>query len=402
MTTLFLRGAGALALLTRLGVNSFKDFTPGKAKQFVVCNPEGFYIADGILFHLPDGSFNLVGREIMMDWVQYHLETGGYDATCERDENSAVRRDGPPKLFRYELQGPRAVAVMERVLGHPVPPVRFFHMAEFTIAGHPVHALRHGMAGQPGFELFGPWAHGGDVLRAILAAGADFGLRRVGAKAYSTANLESGWNPPTVPAVFSGEATLGFRRWAGTDTLGSLGGSLLFEDIEDYYVTPFDLGYGSHVAFDHDFVGRAALEAMAKDPPRTKVTLLWDREDVARTIGTQFGPGPVAKSINLPKARYALYQMDEVRHGGRRVGVSMDCGLIANEQAMVSLATIDVAQSAPGTEVTVLWGESPNSAKPQVEPHVQVEIRATVAPAPIAAFARGAYRDRTGVRPGQP
>jgi len=42
--------------------------------------------------------------------------------------------------------------------------------------------------------------------------------------------------------------------------------------------------------------------------------------------------------------------------------------------------------------VTVLWGENPNSRKPAVEPHRQVEIRATVAPAPFSAEARENYR----------
>ncbi len=69
-------------------------------------------------------------------------------------------------------------------------------------------------------------------------------------------------------------------------------------------------------------------------------------------------------------------------HGGRLVGISLDVGYLYNEKAFVSLATIDVGLSEPGTEVVVVWGEKPNSAKPAVEPHEQVEISATVAPAP--------------------
>jgi hypothetical protein len=42
--------------------------------------------------------------------------------------------------------------------------------------------------------------------------------------------------------------------------------------------------------------------------------------------------------------------------------------------------------------VTVVWGEKPASAKPAVEEHVQVEIRATVAPVPFESFARENYR----------
>jgi vanillate/3-O-methylgallate O-demethylase len=72
--------------------------------------------------------------------------------------------------------------------------------------------------------------------------------------------------------------------------------------------------------------------------------------------------------------------------------LSLDLGYIANEHAFVSLATVDLAASQPGTEVTVLWGEEPNSAKPAVEQHRQVEIRATVALAPYVQEVRDSYR----------
>jgi hypothetical protein len=58
----------------------------------------------------------------------------------------------------------------------------------------------------------------------------------------------------------------------------------------------------------------------------------------------------------------------------------------------VSLAIVDTPWAQPGTEVVVVWGEEPNSAKPGVEPHEQIEIRATVAPAPLPTFARTTYR----------
>jgi vanillate/3-O-methylgallate O-demethylase len=71
--------------------------------------------------------------------------------------------------------------------------------------------------------------------------------------------------------------------------------------------------------------------------------------------------------------------------------VSADLGYITNERAFISIASIDVALSEPGTHVSVLWGEEPNSAKPAVEPHRHVEIWATVAPIPHAQVIREAY-----------
>jgi len=393
MTDFFLQGPDALGLLSDLGVNSFARFEVDRAKQFVAVNEDGFLIGDAILFHLGPDSFDLVGWRMVLDWVRFHLETGGYDATAELDENSLLR-DGPPRLYRFELQGPTALQLVERLLGGPVPQIAFFGMGRFTIAGTEVRALRHGMAGQPGFELFGPWDEGERVREAILEAGRELGLVQVGARAYSTANLESGWVPSPCPAIFAGDALEPYRRWLPVERAGSLGGSLASDDIRDYYLTPYDLGYGRTVSFDHDFVGRDALRRLHDDPPRTKVTLVWHPDDVAAAVATLFRDGPNAKYLELPKSRYALYQADAVLKDGRRVGISHDCGAIANEHAFVSLATVEVEHAEPGTEVTVVWGEQPNSRKPAVEPHEQVEIRATVAPAPYAEHARRRYRSQ--------
>ncbi len=392
MTELYVSGPDALALFARLGVNSFKTFDPGRAKQFVAVSDKGYLIGDAILFRLEEDLFELVGHPMVLDWVQFHLESGGYDAHAERNDNSLTRTDGPPKVYRYELQGPAAPSILERLVGVPVPEVPFFHMTELTISGRRVRALRHGMAGQPGFELFGPWADGDAILEAICTAGEPDELVRAGAKAYSTANLESGWVPSPLPAIFTGASLSDYRAWLPAEAAGSLAGSMRSEDITDYYVTPYDLGYEKVVAFDHEFVGCDALHAMAAEPRRTKVTLVWRREDVMEITGSLLSDGAHAKYIDMPKARYALYQADEVLRDGASVGIAMDCGYVYNERAMVSLATIDRSCAAPGTAVEILWGEAPNSAKPQVEPHRQVTVRATVAPAPLVQFARGPYR----------
>jgi vanillate/3-O-methylgallate O-demethylase len=395
MTDLFISGPDALRLLSDVGVNTFANFGVGKAKQFVAVNPDGYLIGDAILFHLEDELFDLVGHPMVIDWVTFNLERGDYDATVERDDNSAVRTSGPPRLYGFELQGPTAAALIEQVSAAPLPDVKFFNMAEFTIAGRRVRGLRHGMAGQPGFELFGPWKDADAVLSALLEAGEDHGLVRVGAKAYSTANLESGWVPAPMAALFSDDPLMQeYREWLPVEKVGSIGGSLDSADIGDYYLTPYDIGYGKTVKFDHEFIGREALERMAATPSRTKVTLVWNADDVTAAIGSLYRPGPGAKYIDMPKARYATHHEDKVVKDGRPVGVSLDCGYLANERVMVSLAALETEYAEPGTEVTVVWGEQPVSAKPAVEEHRQVEIRATVAPVPLVDFARETYRAR--------
>jgi glycine cleavage system aminomethyltransferase T len=397
MTDMYVEGPDALNVLSRLGVNSFKDFGPNKAKQFVACNHDGFVIGDVILFHLEQNRFNLVGRPSVHNWVQYHCETGGYDVRFERDERT-VARPGPivRKAYRYQVQGPNALRLMEKVTGKAVPAVRFFNMTEFTIAGRRVRALRHGMVGQPGFELFGPWDDGEAVKAAIVEAGRDFGLRQSGARTYSSNTLESGWIPSPMPAIYSGERMKPYRQWlpaTGYEASASLGGSFYSSNIEDYYLTPYDLGYGSIVKFDHEFIGREALENIGARPRRRKVTLVLNGDDVLRGIATMFQRDRRTKYFDFPSAVYSTLPYDKVVKDGRVIGVSTWCGYSANEGAMLTLAIVDVEHSEPGTPVTFVWGEEGGgSSKPTVERHMQLEIRATVAPAPYAEPARVAYR----------
>ncbi len=395
MSDLAVEGPDAPALLSGLGVNSFDGFEVNRAKHFVPCTPDGQVIGDVILFALAENRYNLVGRAPALNWVTYHAETGGYDVKVELDQRSALRTDGRRKSYRFQVQGPNAMAVIERVLGGPPPELRFFTMTAVSIAGKTVRALRHGMAGQPGWELFGPWDEGEAVREAIVAAGEDFGLRQVGGRAYSSNTLESGWIPSPLPAVYSGDSLKPYREWLpaqGYEGSASIGGSFTSERIEDYYFTPWDLGYGSYVKFDHDFVGRDALEQKADDEHRRKVTLALDDEDVTRTIGTMFDKTDRAKFIDWPSAVYSMHPFDRVTVDGETVGVSTWVGYSANEGRMLTLAVVEPEYAEPGTEVTFVWGEEDGgSAKPTVEPHVQTEIRAVVSPVPYVEAVRTSY-----------
>lgn len=395
MTDLYVEGPDALRLLSDLAINSFKNFKVNQAKQFVACNHDGYVIGDAILFYLEENRFSLVGRPPAANWVQFHAETAGYNVKTERDERSAVNQ-GRRKSFRYQVQGPHALKVMEKVTGKAVPEIRFFNMDTFSIGGHDVRALRHGMVGQPGWELFGPWEHGEAVRNAIVEAGQEYGIRQVGSRAYPTSCLESGWIPSPLPAVYTGEKMKTYREWLRTtsyEAMASLGGSLYSNDIRDYYLTPYDLGYGPFVKFDHEFIGRSALEKI-ENPKRKKVTLVWNGDDMAAVFRSlSRADGDIGKYIDLPLANYSTLPYDKVLKGGKTIGISTYTGYTYNERAMVSLAIVDNEQSATGTEVVVVWGEeNRGSSKPTVERHGQVQIRATVAPAPISDVARTSYR----------
>ena len=85
MQNLYVRGRDALRLFERLGVNTFKTFAPGAAKQFLACSPEGYVIGDGILYYLDAETLLLVGNPSTTDWAQFNAERGGFDVSVELD-----------------------------------------------------------------------------------------------------------------------------------------------------------------------------------------------------------------------------------------------------------------------------------------------------------------------------
>ena len=395
MADLAVEGPDAFKLLNYLGINSFAGYQPGKAKQFVPVTPEGYVIGDVILFYLGENNFNLVGRAPVLEWITFHAETGKFDVKVTLDQRTALRSDGRRKVYRYQVQGPNAMAIIEKAIGEKPQDLKFFNMTTLKIAGKTVGALRHGMSGQPGWELYGPWDEGEAVREALVKAGEEFGLRQVGARAYSSNTLESGWVPSPLPAIYSGDSLKAYREWLpanGYEGRASLGGSFVSDNIQDYYFTPWDLSYGAFVKFDHDFIGSDALQKMAAGEHRKKVTLALDDSDVTRTLGMMFQKSDRSKFIDWPSAVYCMHPFDQVLVNGKSAGVSTWVGYSSNEGKMLTLAVLDAEYAEPGTEVTFVWGE-PNggTTKPTVEPHVQTEIRAIVSPVPYAEVARKQY-----------
>jgi vanillate/3-O-methylgallate O-demethylase len=399
MVNLFVRGKDALKLLQHLATNSFKNFTVNKAKQFAPVTYDGYVIGDGILFYLAENELVYVGRNPAANWIEFHAKTGGYDVQTEYDDRSPSRPMGKPvfrKFYRYQIQGPNAEQVITKLNGGPFQEIKFFNMGEIKIAGRKVRALRHGMAGAPGLEVWGPYAEGDEIRSAILEAGKDFGIVQVGARAYATNTLESGWIPSPVPAIYTGDKLKAYREWlpiTSYEANAGLGGSFVSKKVEDYYTTPYELGYAGFTKFDHDFIGKEALQAMEGKVHRKKVTFAWDNKDVVRILESMFSPyGENYKFIDFPLSNYASSSFDAVTHGGKVVGASMFSGYSYNERKMLSLGFVDDQYAKPGTQLTLVWGEeNGGTKKTTVERHKQTELKVVVGPTPYAQQARETY-----------
>lgn len=403
MAEISIKGPDALKLCSYTTVNSFKDFVPGKAKQMVPLSHDGYVIGDGILFYLEKDELLFVGRAPTVNWLEFHGKTGGFDVQVARDDRSPSHPYGNPvsrRHYRYQVQGPRAGEVLKALHGAALPDIKFFNLGYINVRGRPVRALRHGMAGAPGLELFGPYAERHEVRAAIIDAGKDLGLVVCGSRTYSSNTLESGWIPSPLPAVYTGEKMTQYREWLpadGYEATASIGGSFVSNDIEDYYLTPHEMGYGPFVKLDHDFIGREALERMMKDGgrrQRRKVTFEWNGEDLGDVVASLFDrQRPPCKFFDLPNANYASASYDDVTLDGKSVGFSMFTGYSHNERCGLSLGIVDSSVDV-GDELKLVWGEEDGGTrKPTVEPHRQCEVRVKVAPTPYSRDARESYHE---------
>ena len=123
MVNLFMRGPGAIELISATAINSVANFPVNMAKQFVPTTPAGNVIGDGILFHLDDEEYVYVGRAPASNWLEFQAQAGGYDVQIEKDDRSPMRPMGKQvtrAYWRFQIQGPNAWQVIETLNGGPV------------------------------------------------------------------------------------------------------------------------------------------------------------------------------------------------------------------------------------------------------------------------------------------
>jgi len=400
MDELIVEGPDAESFLAHVGINGFKTFDTNRAKHFVPVTPAGHVIGDMIIFRERADRFVLVGRAPTANWVKFQAAVGKWSVRLIHDPRSPSRPDGERVLrthYRFQIQGPEAPAIFEKINGGPVPDIKFFHVDWIKVGSRKVRALRHGMAGAPGLEIWGPYDDKHYIQSTIYEAAAGLGidLRTVGSRAYSTNTLESGWIPSPLPGIYTGDGMMrDYRDWLGADSYeaaGSIGGSYVSDNIEDYYVNPFELGYGFYIGWKKDdFIGKAALQRMKDGPNRKKVTFEWNRDDVLKVIASGFEDGTPYKWIDFPQPNYASSSADMVMHGDRMVGMSMFNGYSYNERCLLSLGVVDQSVEV-GDVLTMKWGEPETTGKTSTEAHRMADIRVRVSPTPYSRAVREGY-----------
>ena len=174
---LIVRGPQAGEFLDRMYPNRFSNLKPGRIRYGVLTSDAGRITDDGTVCRLDDDTFYVTttssGAGAVEQWFSWWLADWHMDVRMT---------DVTQGLGAINLAGPRAREIMAKVTGLDCSNEAFTYLdgKRAPIAGVPCLILRIGFVGELGYEIHFPTAHGEHVWDALMAAGADHGIRPFG------------------------------------------------------------------------------------------------------------------------------------------------------------------------------------------------------------------------------
>ena len=357
------RGPQAQELLSRLSINNVYEWPIGMSKHLVMPDEGGRVANHGLAVRDGEESFRQLAS---LPWAVYKAQSLGLDVDISLHP-----------IFIFQVAGPTSLEVLVNLLGDQVRDLEFLGVKRVDIPGvdtaGEVELSRIGMAGTLAYEVRGPIEYGPAVFDAIYNAGKPLGLQRLGWRTYVVNHTEAGFPQlgcTFLPAAFTDPDFLAMLGPAGpdmsTNKSGALPGIIDSRDFGARLRTPHEVNWGWMVKFDHDFIGREAIEAEAANPRRKTVTLRWNKEDIVDVLASQFETGEEYKMFEFPTTPQspAGGHADLVTKNGFPVGVSSLAVYSYYYRQMLSHSTVDLDEAQVGNEVVVHWGDHGSRIKP--------------------------------------
>ena len=359
--TVIYRGPDVIRFLSKVCVTNFNYFPVGMVKHGLMCNDDGIIIQDGVLIRTGEEEVWSYWMAPMLNFTLESEKYGKFDVTDEYVTD---------KVFLFQIGGPKSFEILEGVCRDSIRELKHLRVMNTEIAGKKVRIARLGMAGTLSYEVHGNLTDAIDVYNSIWSFGKEKGMRRLGSHSYPMNHAENGlpqvgvhfFCPRTedVLEYVRQSSNMPFQKVAttGTGNRRPLNGSA-GDDVRNYYRNPYELGWGKMIKFDHDFVGREALEKIAEADKRHIVTLEWNADDVADVFASQFRDGEPYKYIDHPND-HKIYNMNNdkvVNEKGETVGISFGRQNSAFFQRMISICCLDKEYAELGNELYLLWGD---------------------------------------------
>jgi aminomethyltransferase len=292
MGELFVEGPDAGIALAYALVTNPPALPDGRAHYSMIVAPDGGIIDDLIVYRLGPDRFLVVANASNARVVS--------DALAERlDGHRAILDDRSLATALVAIQGPRSVEIVRPLTDVDLDALRYYAIVEGSVAGIPALVARTGYTGEDGFEVFVDTGHAVELWDAMMAAGAEHGLAPIGLGARDTLRLEAG-----MP---------------------------LYGNELDRSTNPFEANLGRVVKLDKagDFIGRAALEKVARDGITRRLV------------------GLIMRGRGIARHGYPVHA------GDRATGVVTSGTQSPSLGEAIAMAYVATADAAPGTMVDV-------------------------------------------------
>lgn len=391
--TVIVKGPDTIKFLSKVCATNMDHFEVGRIKHGLIVDEEGYIMQDGVMMRTGEEE---VTTYWMAPMINYYIDTGAagkFDVTYEVVTG---------KVFMLQIGGPLSINVVEKASGISLRELKHLRHMNATIAGKDIVIARVGMAGTLAYEVHGKFEDVTDVYMAIYEAGQGFGLRRLGSHCYAMNHSENGFPQfgvhfttpkklhPEIMEYLTSRPEHGM--WAFLATNMNMRGSA-GDDYKNYIHNPYEFGWGKMIKFDHDFVGKEALERIKAEDKRRIVALEWNADDVAEVFKSQF------LGRNVEPLRYIEEPVDwrdwpdttagldrdkVLNEKGEVIGLSFGRQNACYFRRMISDCCLDTEYTELGTEVYILWG-NPGQR--------QMKIRAKVARYPYNNVLRSSEVD---------
>lgn len=376
------KGPHANDFMASVCTNNFENAPVGKSKHAMILTPGGTISGDGVVLRVAEDEWLTT---CLYPIIDFYLD----QAHARGEFLDVVGTDESRRMCLYQVGGPKSLEILERATGQDLHDIEYLHFRNVELAGKTVRIFRLGMAGTLAYEVHCDFDGACDVYNAILAAGQDYGIVRQAYHAYMMNHTENGFEQASLHFMYDYTGVEGLLDWVREKMPwfeSYLGAPAIVGSETDarkaFFVSPYDIGWGYLVSFKHDFPGKEACLAKKADHLEC-VTLEWNAEDIAKVYQSQFDGSECPYMPMDDVNDFLMFDFfsgksfmhaDKVLNGaGEQVGISSGRGQIAHYHRMISLASVEPAYAAEGTELKVLWG-SPE--------HPQIEIRAKVAQFP--------------------
>jgi len=243
MGDVIVEGRDAKRLMDYLFTQRVSKYSFGDCIYTHLLNENGGIIDDMIIYPIEENRYffipNAARTGVVFDWLRSHANDLDVDI-----------KDHTEELCCFALQGPRARKVMERIADEDIHSLKFFKFGIGTIKPDGMIASKKAMfddenmviisstgyTGEDGFELSTWNKNAPGLWKMIMDVGSEFEIEPIGLGARDSLRLEKGF------------------LLSGTDF--------------DEGVTTIETGWDMVIDWDHDFIGKEALESMKNNPAR--------------------------------------------------------------------------------------------------------------------------------------